>query len=87
MQTVDFALAHSTSSTSFVQPVTSRQQRAVDEWIGGSRLVRRYLLLQVLLLDHLQGKVLSELVAATFKWLPGAVNSPQWSCNYSSRHE
>ena len=32
---------------------------------GGSGLVRQYLLLQVLLLDHLQGKVLSELVDAT----------------------
>ena len=30
---------------------------------GGRELVRLYLLLQVLMFDHLQGKVLSELVA------------------------
>ena len=37
---------------------------------GGSELVRRHLLLQVLLLDHLQGKVLSELVATTGNAFP-----------------
>jgi len=43
---------------------------------GVSGLVRQYLLLQVLLLGHLQGKVLSELVDATKRRLHYMINRP-----------
>jgi len=71
MQTVSFAVAqHQQHQQHQNRRLHHTTRHAISDQMymrGGSGLVRRYLLLQVLLVDHLQGKVLSELVDATSK--------------------